>query len=122
MNFNDEYFLNLRLKCPHCLGESKYENNGFNMRFIYCKNNCYFEKNRTHYFIKAYIEDGEIYFLSFFIYKENDSGFIYCSSSSAPENLLALNEDEIINLIENFSKDCDIKKIQKKHETLVLFE
>lgn len=116
-----DYFSNIN--CPHCHGQPeqyKRQNASEHNKILElnCANKCF---NRCY--LKLILIDNDIDFLAFFLYKNSSNGFAFNKDLIfRAEWLFNLEIDQMISLIENYAKDCNIKKLQEKYETLVLFK
>lgn len=121
MNFNEitSEIKNLNLKCIVCNNDP----------YVFIYEDDFLEyscNNKTCTFCinyRVFLRISNRY-IQFFIYPNKDCGFVFrkIPSSFASEKLIPLDEDALYNLLYNYSKDCNIKPIQEKYETLMLFK
>ena len=118
---NIDYFYDLKLKCPFCKVDATYKLKYSTHLEVLCHDQCVYDKNYTSVFLKAG-DMSDVTYCSFFIYTNGSNGFRFISDNSKADNMINLEEKDILNLLNDYSVNWNIKKIQEKYETLMLFK
>lgn len=122
MNFNKvvSEIQKLNLKCIACNNKSHVLMYDDDFLEYSCNNEtCVFCINH-----RVFLRISNSY-IQFFIHPNSDCGFVFRKVTPNifnSEKLISLEGDIFYNLLDNYSKDCNIKFIQEKYEMLVLFK